>query len=276
VEPADSPVSHAGFWDSLYAAGQDGWDLGEASPALVDWLDAGGRFEAGGGQPSRSSELFICGGPEMAPALPQPRTTVSCQPRTTVSCQPRTTVSSQPQTTVSPLPRTTVSSQPRTTVSPRVAVPGAGRAHDARLLARRGYRVTAFDFSEAAVAEARRLAAAEAVEVAIEARDVFTLPRDHAGAFDGVWEYTCFCAIDPARRDEYASVLHAILRPGGVLLACFFPLRDGTDGPPFPVSRDQIERALAGRFTVLEAGPPPRSVERRRGLEWLVRARREH
>lgn len=259
MEPARPPVSHAGFWDGLYAAGQDGWDLGEASPALVDWLDGGGRFEtAPTGRPSSSSEPFIGGGPEMAPALPPPRTTDSCPPRTTVS----------------PLPRATGSgAAPK---APRVAVPGAGRAHDARLLARRGYRVTAFDFAEAAVAEARRLAAAEAVELAIEARDVFTLPRDHAGAFDGVWEYTCFCAIDPARRDEYASVLHAILRPGGVLLACFFPLRDGADGPPFPVSRDEIERALGGRFTVLEAGPPPRSVERRRGLEWLVRARREH
>jgi hypothetical protein len=41
------------------------------------------------------------------------------------------------------------------------------------------------------------------------------------------------------------------------------------------VSREEIERVLAGRFTVLEAGPPPRSVERRAGLEWLVRARRE-
>ncbi len=207
MEPARPPVSHAEFWDRLYAGGQDGWDLGEPAPALVDWLDAGGQFEP-------------------APA--------------------------------------------------RVAVPGAGRGHDARLLARRGYRVTAFDFAEAAVAEARRLAAAEAVELAVEPRDVFTLPHDHAGAFDGVWEYTCFCAIDPVRRDEYASVLHAILRPGGLLLACFFPLRDGTDGPPFPVSREEIERVLAGRFTVLETGPPPRSVERRHGLEWLVRARREH
>jgi SAM-dependent methyltransferase len=125
------------------------------------------------------------------------------------------------------------------------------------------------------VAEARRLAVAEAVELTVERRDVFTLPRDHAGAFDGVWEYTCFCAIDPDRRDEYVRVLHAILRPGGLLLACFFPLRDGTDGPPFPVSRRDIERVLAGRFSVLEAGPPLRSVERRRGLEWLVRARRE-
>jgi methyl halide transferase len=164
-------------------------------------------------------------------------------------------------------------SAPRTPA--RVAVPGAGRGHDARLLARRGYRVTAFDFADAAVAEARRLAAGEGVDLTVAQRDIFTLADDHAGAFDGVWEYTCFCAIDPARRDEYARLLHAIVRPGGLLLACFFPLRDGDGGPPFPVTRGEIERALAGRFTVLEAGPPPRSPEQRRGLEWLVRARRE-
>jgi thiopurine S-methyltransferase len=157
---------------------------------------------------------------------------------------------------------------------PRVAVPGAGRGHDARLLARHGYRVTAFDFAHAAVSEARRLAAADGLDVAVEQRDVFTVGRDYPGGFDGVWEYTCFCAIDPARREEYARVLHAILRPGGLLLACFYPLREGTDGPPFPVSRADIDRALGDRFRVLRAGPPGRSVERRRELEWLVEARR--
>ena len=197
-------MSTAGFWDGLYAGGQDGWDLGGPAPALEDWL-ASGRFSS---------------------------------------------------------------------ARARVAVPGAGRGHDARLLAGRGYRVDAFDFADAAVAEARRLAAGYGVDVVVEQRDVFTLGRDYAGAFDGVWEYTCFCAIDPARREEYVRVLHTILRPGGLLLACFFPLREGGDGPPFPISRGDIDRALGGRFTVLRAGPPDRSAERRRELEWLVEARR--
>jgi methyl halide transferase len=235
-------VSTAAFWDGLYAAAQDGWELGGPAPALEDWLgSASGRFvvDVRSGNPlgadSRVRPSIECGGPDMAPALPQ-------------AADIR--------------------------LRARVAVPGAGRAHDARLLARLGYRVTAFDFSDAAVAEARRLAAADGVDVAIEQRDVFTLGDDLAGAFDGVWEYTCFCAIDPARREEYVRVLHAILRPGGLLLACFFPLREGGAGPPFPVSRGDIERALAGRFTVLRAGPPGRSADRRRGLEWLVEARR--
>ena len=110
MEPDRAPVSTPAFWDALYAAGQDGWDLGEPAPALADWLEGGGRFPApgDGGQPSSSSRLFTCGGPEMAPALPPPRTTAF------------------------PVP------SPPPVSAARVAVPGAGRGHDARLLARQG------------------------------------------------------------------------------------------------------------------------------------------
>jgi hypothetical protein len=203
------PVSTPTFWETLYADGKDGWELGGAAPPLIAWLDAGGRFAARDGS---------------GPA--------------------------------------------------RVAVPGAGRGHDARWLARHGHRVWGFDFATAAVAQARALARHEGVAVAYEQRDIFTLGAEYAGFFDGVWEYTCFCAIDPRRREEYARVIHAILQPGGTLLACFFPLREGEDGPPFPVSHAEIERVLAPHFRIVESRPPALSVEERRGLEWLVRAER--
>ena len=231
-------MSTAGYWDGLYAGGQDGWDLGGPAPGLEAWLAGDGKFEVEPGtsvRGARASGLSADWG--SAGAISGPPHMKEGQ-------------------------------------SPRVAVPGAGRGHAARFLAGRGYRVTAFDFADAAVAEARRLAAGDGVDVVVERRDVFTLGQDYAGAFDGVWEYTCFCAIDPARREEYVRVLHTILRPGGLLLACFFPLREGGDGPPFPISRGDIDRALGGRFTVLRAGPPDRSAERRRELEWLVEARR--
>jgi len=142
------------------------------------------------------------------------------------------------------------------------------------VFSRRGYQVTGFDFAEAAVREARRLAEEEGAHVAFEQRDVFSLAADYGGAFHAVWEYTCFCAIDPARRGEYVDVLHDVLRPGGLLVGCFYPLREGTDGPPFPVSREGIEADLAPRFDLLESAPPAASPERRRGLEWLILARR--
>jgi len=255
MEPDRPPVSTPAFWEGLYAAGEDGWDLGEPAPPLAAWLANGGRFEASGLSADRSIA-----------ARSRPGSSADRGSAGAISGPPPMKglegVHASPAT-------------PSPLVPARIAVPGAGRGHDARLLARHGYQVTAFDFAEAATDEARRLAAAEGVAITVEARDVFTLARDHAGAFDAVWEYTCFCAIDPARRREYVEVLHAILKAGGILLACFYPLRDGTDGPPFPVSREAVDRALAGRFAVLEAGPPARSAERRRGLEWLVRARRE-
>ena len=213
------PVGEPRFWETLYADGNDGWELHAPSPPLVAWLAGGGRFT-------------VSGGLEMAPALPQ------------------------------------------SADAPRVAVPGCGRGHDARLLAQRGYQAVGFDFAEAAIGEARVLAAAEDSAVRFERRDVFTLAADFAGAFDAVWEYTCFCAIDPARRADYVKVLHAILKPGGTLLGCFYPLREGGDGPPFPVSLAEVEALLAPGFRVQESRAPAVSVERRRGLEWLIRGTR--
>ena len=57
------------------------------------------------------------------------------------------------------------------------------------------------------------------------------------------------------------------------LLACFYPLKDGTDGPPFPVSRPGIEAALGPFFNIVEAGPPPASRAPRRLIHPCGRAR---
>jgi SAM-dependent methyltransferase len=156
----------------------------------------------------------------------------------------------------------------------RVAVPGCGRGHDARYLASRGYDVTGFDFTPAALAAARALARRDRVRVAFEPRDVFSLGRDLPNAFDGVWDYTCFCAIDPARRAEYVRALAGTVRPGGWLLGNFFPQRQFTAGPPFAVRSAEVPRLLAPWFRVERAGPPLRSPRGRLGREWMVLARR--
>jgi SAM-dependent methyltransferase len=152
----------------------------------------------------------------------------------------------------------------------RVAVPGCGRGHDARFLARHGYEAVGFDFADAALADARALARREGVRVRWEQRDLFSLGRDFARAFDGVWEYTCYCAIDPARRAEYVRTVAAILRPGGWLLACFFPLRTVAAGPPFPVSEDEVRRLFVPPFRIERAFAPVRSARGRQGREWMV------
>ena len=140
----------------------------------------------------------------------------------------------------------------------RVAIPGCGRGHDARYLARVGYEAIGFDFAQDAIDQARALEADARTGARFERRDIFTLARDYANAFDGVWEYTCFCAIDPARRPEYVRTLSGTLRAGGW----------------FPVSRAEIRRLFAPAFRFERAGPPGRPVQRRSAQEWMVFARK--
>ncbi len=164
----------------------------------------------------------------------------------------------------------------------RVAVPGCGRGHDARLLAHHGHPTWGFDFAPTAVAEARRLAAAAFVAagagpapLVFEVRDVFALAGAYPEAFDAVWEYTCFPAIDPARRAEYVDVLRRILIPGGRLLGLFFPVHGPREGgPPFASTRDEVRALLEGAFRIDAAEDPADSVPSRRRQEWLVSATR--
>jgi methyl halide transferase len=156
-----------------------------------------------------------------------------------------------------------------------VAVPGCGRGHDARLLARQGHRVLAFDFVTETLSTARELAARDGVQVRFEERDVFELGAVYPAFFDGVWEYTCFCAIDPRRRPEYVDVLAGILKPGGWLLACFFPMGEKPGGPPFAVNETEVRALLTSRFEILEDYVPSTSPEGRQGREWMLLARRQ-
>ena len=155
-----------------------------------------------------------------------------------------------------------------------VAVPGCGRGHDARLLSRHGHRVLAFDFVADTLRVARQLAVRDGVDVRFEERDVFELGAVYPAYFDGVWEYTCFCAIDPRRRAEYVDVLARTLKPGGWLLACFFPMGEKPGGPPFAVNEAEVRTLLAPQFELVEDYVPSTSPDGRQGREWTVLARR--
>lgn len=168
----------------------------------------------------------------------------------------------------------------------RMFVPGAGRGHDAREFARHGFQVTAVDFSPYAVREMRRLAE-PAAPVEILESDLFKLPARLEHSFDYVLEYTCFCAIDPQRRDEYADLVVRLLRspddlsgrspdpasgkPGGIYIDLAFPLDTHEGGPPFAVSVSEISALFEIRgFSLLQREIPADSVPQRRELEELL------
>ncbi len=68
-------------------------------------------------------------------------------------------------------------------------------------------------------------------------------------------------------------MLAAILKPGGWLLACFFPMGERSGGPPFAVSEAEVRGLLALRFELVEDYVPFASPEGRQGREWMVLAR---
>jgi SAM-dependent methyltransferase len=149
-------------------------------------------------------------------------------------------------------------------------VPGCGSGHDAVAFARAGFRVTGVDFAPEALAEARALAEQTGVAVDLVGADIFTLGDAYAAAFDYVVEYVTYCAIDPGRRGEYAAALGRVLRPGGLLIALFFPVENRAGGPPFGVEMEEVERVFFPWFTLTHQEQPSASIKPRRNREVLT------
>jgi 2-polyprenyl-3-methyl-5-hydroxy-6-metoxy-1,4-benzoquinol methylase len=98
---------------------------------------------------------------------------------------------------------------------------GCGRGRHARVLARRGYRMTGLDLSERAIAEARRRTAEEGLDVTYRVQDM----RDPMGtaAYDGVINlFTAFGYFEDDA-DHTLALQHMAnaLRPGGWLVQDF-------------------------------------------------------
>jgi len=151
----------------------------------------------------------------------------------------------------------------------RAVVLGAGRGHDARAFARQGFQVTAVDFSAYAAAEMRRLTEPTAA-LEILQHDIFKLPARMNQVFDYVIEYTCFCAIDPRRRDEYADLVARLLKPQGIFIDLAFPLDGRRGGPPFALLPAELLGLFEARgFKLLSREVPADSIAPRSGAEEL-------
>jgi methyl halide transferase len=156
-------------------------------------------------------------------------------------------------------------------VGTRAFVPGCGRGHEARLLARAGCQVVAVDIVPEAIAAARELAEREGLAGAIDFR-VADLFAPSGERHDLVLEHCCYCAIDPARRGEYADVLRDALVPGGVLVGLFWA-HGRPGGPPFTTDRADLMARFGTRLAIRSVEEPVRdSVATRAGHELLITA----
>jgi hypothetical protein len=80
--------------------------------------------------------------------------------------------------------------------------------------------------------------------------------------------------LPPARRTDYAARMAELLAPGA-LLAGFFYFDDSPKGPPFGISRDELEALLGASFELVEESAVTDSLPIFAGRErWMVWRRR--
>ncbi|MGJ8638822.1 MAG: methyltransferase domain-containing protein [Opitutaceae bacterium] len=148
-------------------------------------------------------------------------------------------------------------------ISGSVLVPGCGTGHDVRLLAGQGAAVTGMDIAPRAVRKAQAFSAVR--DECYRVDDFLNLPEEWHNRFDWVVEHTCLCAIDPGQRLAYSASVAKALKPGGYLLAVFFrEVSDYTgDGPPHPISAEQIETLFGESFERVDSFIPAQSYPSR-------------
>lgn len=154
----------------------------------------------------------------------------------------------------------------------RILVVGCGRGHDAFELAQRGNVVTAVDFSEEAIKEAKRLYP-ESENLKFLQADVFNLPEKYFGYFDIVFEHTLFCAIDPSKRNALVKVYKSMLADHGHLLGIFFTI-DNMNHPPFGGTEWEYRERLKKHFQFFYWTKWKAETTRSAGVELIIYAKK--
>lgn len=144
----------------------------------------------------------------------------------------------------------------RTPISGRVLVPGCGLGHDVRLLAKEGALTVGLDLAVDAVRRAKAIPANR--NASFELGNFLKLSNNYHGQFDYVVEHTCLCALDREQRVSYAQSVGLALKPGGLYLAIFYRVVKGYngDGPPHPITAEEIEALFGADFEILERVVP--------------------
>jgi SAM-dependent methyltransferase len=134
----------------------------------------------------------------------------------------------------------------------RAVVVGCGLGADAEHVAALGYDTMAFDVSSTGVDLARSRHPGTAVRYVVA--DLLALAADWSAAFDLVVEvYTVQALPDPPRRRAIGEVA-GLVAPGGTLVVVAAARDDADpapDGPPWPLTRDEVEAFAADRLTAV-------------------------
>jgi SAM-dependent methyltransferase len=139
-------------------------------------------------------------------------------------------------------------------------VVGSGLGDDAAFLAAHGYRVIAFDISRSAIESARRRFPTSPVDFRVA--DLLNPPAEWSQHFDLVVETYTTQSLPVRLRPTVVLHVGRFVAPGGqlVVLAVARDVGEAVDGPPWPLSRADIESFAVEGLEVLsleEIRDPP-------------------
>jgi SAM-dependent methyltransferase len=140
----------------------------------------------------------------------------------------------------------------------RAVVVGCGLGRDAEFVAGLGFATTAFDISETAVRLARERHSGSPVDYRVA--DLLDLPGEWRHGFDLVVESNNVQALPRSLRERATAAVGSLVAPGGTLLVVAAAATEwGEDGPPWPLSRDEVSAFGAGglREQAVELIPAP-------------------
>lgn len=123
----------------------------------------------------------------------------------------------------------------------RALVVGSGTGDDAEFVAALGFATTGFDIAPAAIRLARQRFPESAVSYQVA--DLFALPAGWRGAFDLVVENQTVQALPGEFRRRAIDAIAETVAPEGQLAVLAARSESGVvyDGPPWPMTRDEIE-----------------------------------
>ncbi|MEZ4871860.1 MAG: methyltransferase domain-containing protein [Bdellovibrionales bacterium] len=156
----------------------------------------------------------------------------------------------------------------------RVLVLGCGAGHDAAKIAKSGHIVTAVDFSESAIAKAKKLYG-EVERLEFIVADAFRLGEKFHHQFDMIFEHTLYCAIDPTQRNQLVDCWRKYLTSEGHILGLFFVF-DRSGGPPFGGSEWEVKSRLEKYFSFRFWTRWRHSAPGRQGIELVVFGQLKH
>ncbi|MGD1901483.1 MAG: class I SAM-dependent methyltransferase [Geitlerinemataceae cyanobacterium] len=124
----------------------------------------------------------------------------------------------------------------------RAIVIGCGLGDDAEAIAKLGFDVTAFDVSPRAVAWCRDRFADSRVDYCVV--DLLALDDAWRGRFDFAFECRTVQALPLSVRDRAIDAVASLVSEGGRLVVVTHtrPTEDAPDGPPWPLSPNELDR----------------------------------